>query len=57
MGGIGPSLIPSGNIEADMQIIHDFYANVSGKYMDKTDLEAITLTEGSLKQRTRKIGA
>ena len=31
MGGIGKSFIPSGDLEADMAIIEDFYANITGK--------------------------
>jgi 1-acyl-sn-glycerol-3-phosphate acyltransferase len=31
-GGIGSSLVPSGDIGADMEIIHAFYARVTGKY-------------------------
>lgn len=31
-GGIGSSLVPSGDIDADMKIIHAFYAQVTGKY-------------------------
>ena len=32
IGGIGPVLQPTGDIEADMQIIRDFYQDISGKY-------------------------
>ena len=31
-GGIGSSLLPSGDIDADMKIIRAFYARVTGKY-------------------------
>ena len=31
MGGIGKSFIPSGDLEADMTMIEDFYANITGK--------------------------
>ena len=31
IGGIGKSFIPSGDLEADMAIIEDFYANITGK--------------------------
>ncbi len=34
-GGIGPMLIPTGNIEADMRIIRSFYADIRGKYPEK----------------------
>lgn len=35
MGGFGPALIPTGDIEADMELIKGFYRNVSGKYPDQ----------------------
>jgi 1-acyl-sn-glycerol-3-phosphate acyltransferase len=30
--GLGPSLIPTGDIQADMHIIREFYSNVTGRY-------------------------
>jgi 1-acyl-sn-glycerol-3-phosphate acyltransferase len=33
--GIGPAIIPSGDIRADMEIIRDFYSNVHAKYPDR----------------------
>lgn len=30
-GGLGPLLYPSGDIEADMKVLYDFYVNVTGK--------------------------
>jgi len=36
VGGFGPSIIPSGDIEADMVHIRAFYANVTGKHADAT---------------------
>jgi len=35
VAGIGPALIPSGDIQADMEIIRDFYNNVHAKYPDR----------------------
>lgn len=35
MGGFGPALIPTGDIEADMDLIKGFYSNVTGKYPDQ----------------------
>ena len=35
-GGIGPLLWPTGNIEADMGLIRSFYADICGKYPEKT---------------------
>ena len=36
MGGIGPTLIPTGNIESDMAKIRAFYDTISGKSLDKS---------------------
>jgi 1-acyl-sn-glycerol-3-phosphate acyltransferase len=30
--GLGPSLIPTGDIQADMHVIREFYSNVTGRY-------------------------
>ncbi|MBW1786858.1 MAG: lysophospholipid acyltransferase family protein [Deltaproteobacteria bacterium] len=35
VGGIGPVLHPTGNMEADMKIVRDFYADIEGKYPKK----------------------
>jgi 1-acyl-sn-glycerol-3-phosphate acyltransferase len=35
VGGIGPVVHPTGNMEADMEIIQNFYADISGKYPNK----------------------
>ncbi len=35
-GGIGPLIYPTGNIEKDMEAIHDFYKNITGRYPLKT---------------------
>jgi 1-acyl-sn-glycerol-3-phosphate acyltransferase len=34
--GIGPLITPTGDIEADIEIIRSFYAQVSGKYPEKS---------------------
>lgn len=34
-GGLGPLIYPTGDIEADMKIIRDFYATLEGKYPEK----------------------
>ena len=34
-GGIGPVITPTGDIEADIETIRSFYANVSGKFTEK----------------------
>ena len=35
VGGIGPVFMPSGNIEADMALIRDFYTGIVGKRPDQ----------------------
>ena len=30
--GLGPTLIPTGDIQADMQVIREFYSNITGRY-------------------------
>jgi 1-acyl-sn-glycerol-3-phosphate acyltransferase len=36
VGGIGPTLMPTGNIESDMEKIRAFYDNIKGKVPDKS---------------------
>jgi 1-acyl-sn-glycerol-3-phosphate acyltransferase len=36
VGGIGPVVHPTGNMEADMKVIRDFYADIAGKYSRKS---------------------
>jgi 1-acyl-sn-glycerol-3-phosphate acyltransferase len=36
MGGFGPTFIPTGNIELDMEKIRTFYENIKGKIPDKS---------------------
>jgi len=36
VGGIGPVVYPTGNMEADMEIIRNFYADIAGKYPGKS---------------------
>ena len=42
VGGFGPAVVPTGDIEADMETIQAFYANVTGKYSDLTDQAKVT---------------
>ncbi len=42
VGGIGPVVVPTGDIEADMETIRAFYANVTGKYSDQSDQADVT---------------
>lgn len=37
--GIGGMLYPTGDIAADMKVIHAFYENISGKYPEKFSLD------------------
>ncbi|MGH9754382.1 MAG: lysophospholipid acyltransferase family protein [Blastocatellia bacterium] len=39
--GVGPTLYPTGDIEADIETIRNFYANVTAKYPDKAGLPAL----------------
>jgi 1-acyl-sn-glycerol-3-phosphate acyltransferase len=32
VGGVGPAIVPGGDLRADMQTIRDFYADITGKY-------------------------
>ena len=42
VGGLGLTVIPTGDIEADMEMIQAFYANITGKYSDLTDQAKVT---------------
>ena len=39
--GVGPTLHPTGDIEADMEVIRNFYADVTAKYPDKACMPAL----------------
>lgn len=39
--GVGPTVYPTGDIEADMEIIRNFYTNVTAKYPDKACMPAL----------------
>ncbi len=43
VGGIGPAVIPSGDIESDMKEIRAFYAGVTGKHPQNSDQATIAL--------------
>lgn len=34
-GGVGPSMMPTGNVEADMSRIREFYADIRGKFPEQ----------------------
>jgi 1-acyl-sn-glycerol-3-phosphate acyltransferase len=36
VGGFGPSLMPTGDIDLDMKIIQAFYGNITGKHPEKS---------------------
>lgn len=38
VGGVGPVLIPSGDLERDMSVIRDFYADITGKFSGESAL-------------------
>jgi 1-acyl-sn-glycerol-3-phosphate acyltransferase len=46
VGGFGPTLMPTGDIEFDMKSIHDFYATVTGKYPEKSASAMIASKNG-----------
>lgn len=35
-GGIGPMITPTGDIDADIEVIKSFYADITGKYPEKS---------------------
>ena len=39
--GLGPAIHPTGNIEEDMKIFRNFYANVTAKYPEKASLPSV----------------
>ncbi len=45
VGGIGPAIMPSGDIGADMDIIKDFYKGIMGKHSDQWSHEGIAISE------------
>ena len=41
-GGIGPTIVPTGDIEADMKAIRAFYAGVTGKHPERSSRATVT---------------
>jgi 1-acyl-sn-glycerol-3-phosphate acyltransferase len=41
VGGVGPAVDATGDIEADMKTIRAFYANITAKYPEKATLPSI----------------
>jgi 1-acyl-sn-glycerol-3-phosphate acyltransferase len=42
VGGLGPAIVPTGDIEADMEKIQAFYANIIGKYSEQYHQAKVT---------------
>jgi 1-acyl-sn-glycerol-3-phosphate acyltransferase len=42
VGGLGPVVVPTGDIDADMVVIRAFYADITGKYSDRFDQAQVT---------------
>ena len=57
-GGYGPIITPSGNYEADLKIIQNFYRTIVPRYPEKSNLTPKTtaplLSEKSIKELTRQ---
>src|SRR5205085_8507150 len=43
--GVGPGMVPSGNLEADMQFFHDFYLHVTGRHPERAAPIRVLRTE------------
>jgi 1-acyl-sn-glycerol-3-phosphate acyltransferase len=41
VGGVGPMVTPTGDIEADMKTIRAFYATITGKHPEKSSLPTV----------------
>ena len=39
--GLGPDIMPTGDIEADLEVIGDFYADITAKFPDKKSIVAV----------------
>ncbi len=46
-GGLGPSFMPSGDYQADMKILSDFYHSVTPKYPEKAMRDIVSTDPGS----------
>jgi 1-acyl-sn-glycerol-3-phosphate acyltransferase len=40
-GGVGPTIYPTGDLEADMHVIQSFYATVTAKYPEKSSVARV----------------
>jgi 1-acyl-sn-glycerol-3-phosphate acyltransferase len=45
-GGIGPALVPSGDVKADMDVIRAFYSDKVGKYPEHSDQPRLREEDG-----------
>ena len=52
VGGVGPTVVPSGDVRADMRVIREFYASITGKYPALTT-PACLLEEDDAPERAR----
>lgn len=52
IGGFGPSLVPTGDIEADFEQIRAFYVTITGKRPDKMGAITIANTDGNSDDNT-----
>lgn len=47
IAGFGPTIVSSGDIEADMRVIRDFYSGIYGKHPEKTgDVQVAAKNDG-----------
>jgi 1-acyl-sn-glycerol-3-phosphate acyltransferase len=42
VGGLGPTVVPTGDIDADMETIRAFYAPIFGRYSGQFDQAKVT---------------
>jgi 1-acyl-sn-glycerol-3-phosphate acyltransferase len=56
VAGIGPSLVPSGDVASDMAVIRRFYATIEGKYPAQTTPVRLLEEEASSGEPARAVG-
>jgi 1-acyl-sn-glycerol-3-phosphate acyltransferase len=45
VGGVGPMIIPTGDLEQDMKEIRAFYADITAKYPEKSSISTVAPTD------------
>jgi 1-acyl-sn-glycerol-3-phosphate acyltransferase len=45
--GVGPVLVPSGDIDADMRSVREFYDGIAGRYRDRTSAASVAGHNGA----------